>query len=90
LWGETCSATRRTVVVLKERDVGKGLHRQRGGRVLENLTSSNGDEKDERERSRAGRRPPFEGNWDLHFWMPMVDRKQKLEIEKVDLGPPAI
>jgi hypothetical protein len=21
----------------------------------------------------------FEGNWGLHFWMPMVDRKQKVE-----------
>jgi hypothetical protein len=28
---ETCSATRRRVVVLKERDVEKGLSRQRGG-----------------------------------------------------------
>jgi len=59
LWGETCSATRRRVVVLKERDVEKGLYLQRGGRVFENLTSSNGDKKDEREGSRAGRRPPF-------------------------------
>ena len=69
-------------MVLKERDVEKGLYGQRGGRVFENLTSSNGDEKDEREQSRAGMRPPFEGNWGLHFWMPMVDRKQKVEIEK--------
>ena len=29
----------------------------------------------------------LEGNWGLHFWMPMVDRKQEVEIEKVDLGP---
>jgi hypothetical protein len=90
LWDETCSTTRRRVVVLKERDVENGLYRQRGGRVFENLTSLNGDEKDERERSRAGRRPPPEGNWGLHFWMPIVDSKQKGEIEKVDLGPPAI
>jgi hypothetical protein len=48
-------------VVLKERDVDKGLYRQRGGRgrVFENLTSSNGDEKDERGGSKAGRRPLF-------------------------------
>jgi hypothetical protein len=50
--GETCSAARRRVVVLKERDVEKG---QRGGRVFENLTSSNGEEKDERGGSKAGR-----------------------------------
>jgi len=58
-WGETCSATRRRVVVLKERDVEKGQYRQRGEQVFENLTGSNGDDKDEREGSRAGRRPPF-------------------------------
>ena len=29
VWGETCSATRRRVVVLKERDVEKGQYRQR-------------------------------------------------------------
>jgi hypothetical protein len=45
---ENCSATRRRVVVLKERDVEKGLYRQRDGRVFENLTSSDGDEKGER------------------------------------------
>jgi hypothetical protein len=44
-------------VVLKERDVEKGLHRQRGRRVFENLTGSNGDEKDESAGSKAGRRP---------------------------------
>jgi hypothetical protein len=59
LWGETCSATRRRVVVLKERDVEKGLYRQRGGRVFENLTNLNGDEKDEKEGSKAGRQPSF-------------------------------
>jgi hypothetical protein len=46
-------------VVLKERDVEKGQYRQRGERAFENLTSSNGDDKDEREESRAGRRPLF-------------------------------
>jgi hypothetical protein len=90
LWGETCSATRRRVVVLKERDVEKGLYRQRGGGVFENLTSSNGDEKDEKGEAKLGGDRHFEGNWGLHFWMPMVDRKQKVEIEKVGLGPLAI
>jgi hypothetical protein len=50
--------------------------------VFERLTSASGDEKDERERSRAGRRPLFEGNWGLYFWMPIVDTKQKVENEK--------
>jgi hypothetical protein len=36
---------RRRVVVLKERDVEKGQYRQRGERVFENLTGSNGDGK---------------------------------------------
>jgi hypothetical protein len=40
-------------VVLKERDV------ERGERVFENLTGSNGDEQDEREGCRAERRPTF-------------------------------
>jgi hypothetical protein len=31
----------------KEIDVGKGCYRQRGGRVIENLTRSNSDETDE-------------------------------------------
>ena len=44
-------------MVLKERDVEKGLHRQRGGRVLENLTGSNGDEKGDSGERKAGRRP---------------------------------
>jgi hypothetical protein len=82
LWGETCSATRRRVVVLKERDVEKGLHRQRGGRVFENLTNSNSDEKDEKGGAKLGGDCHFEGNWGLHFWMPIVDRKQKVKSRK--------
>jgi hypothetical protein len=37
------------------------------------------------EEAKLGGDRHFEGNWGLHFWMPMVDRKQKVEIEKVDL-----
>jgi hypothetical protein len=68
LWGETCSATRRRVVVLKESDVEKGLNPQRGRWVFDNLTGSNVDEKDKREVRRAGRWLPFKWNWGLHFW----------------------
>ena len=55
-------------MVLKEGDVEKSLYRQKGGQVFENLTSSNGDEKNEREEAKLGGDRHFEGNWGLHFW----------------------
>jgi hypothetical protein len=43
-----------------------------------------------KEEAKLGGNRHFEGNWGLQFWMPMVDRKQKVEIKNVDLGLPAI